>query len=241
MQNQKIGVLGYGEIGQAIAKFYKNPLIRDLNINTFEENLDVLHVCLPYLKNFQKIVSDNITKYKPKLVIIHSTIGLGSTLSLYKKFGNVVHSPVRGVHPNLYKGIKTFVKYIGADDKRLGLKAAKHLESLGIKKIKVLESSKTSELGKLLDTTYYGVCIAFHDYANKICAKQKINFSDVMTDFNKTYNEGYKKLGMANVIRPVLFPPKNSKIGGHCVVPNAEILKSLFGEDPILKSILRHK
>ncbi len=241
MKNQKVGVLGYGEIGQAIAKFYKNPLIRDLDINTFEENLDVLHVCLPYLKDFQKIVSDNITKYKPNLVIIHSTIGLGSTLSLYKKFGNVVHSPVRGVHPNLYKGIKTFVKYVGADDKRLGLKAAKHLESLGIKNVKVLESSKTSELGKLLDTTYYGVCIAFHDYANKICTKQKINFADVMTDFNKTYNEGYKKLGMANVIRPVLFPPKNNKIGGHCVVPNAEILKSLFGEDPLLKSILRHK
>lgn len=27
----KIGILGYGEVGQAIAKFYKNPLIKDLN------------------------------------------------------------------------------------------------------------------------------------------------------------------------------------------------------------------
>lgn len=241
MQKQKVGILGYGEIGQAMAKFYEKPLIRDLDINTFEKNLDILHVCLPYLKDFQKVVSDNIIKYKPKLIIIHSTIGLGSTLSLYKKFGNVAHSPVRGVHPNLYKGIKTFVKYVGADDRRLGLKVADHLLSLGIKNVKVLSSSKTSELGKLLDTTYYGLCIAFHDYANKICTKQKINFEDAMTSFNKSYNEGYKKLGKSNVIRPVLFPPKKSKIGGHCVIPNADILRSLFGEDPILKSILRHK
>lgn len=241
MKNQKIGILGYGEIGQAIAKFYKHPLIRDLDLNSFEENLDILHVCLPYLKDFQEIVTENIIEYKPKLVIIHSTIGLGSTLSLYKKFGNVVHSPVRGVHPNLYEGIKTFVKYIGADNRKIGLKAAKHFEKLGIKNVKILDSSKASELGKLLDTTYYGICIAFHDYANKICTKQKLDFEDVMTDFNISYNEGYKKLGKSNVVRPVLFPPKNSKIGGHCVIPNAEILKSLFGDDPLIKSILRHR
>lgn len=241
MQKQKIGILGYGEIGQAIAKFYKNPLIRDIDKNTFEKNLDVLHVCLPYLKNFKAVVSENINTYNPKLVIIHSTIGLGSTLDLYKKFGNVVHSPARGVHPHLYEGIKTFVKYVGADDKKLGLKAAAHLRSVGISNVKVLSGSKASELGKLLDTTYYGLCIAYHDYANKICLKQKLSFDEVMTDFNQSYNEGYKKLKKVNVIRPVLFPPKNNKIGGHCIMPNAQILKNLFGDDLILKSILRHQ
>lgn len=241
MKKEKIGILGYGEIGQAIAKFYQNPLIRDIDKNTFENNLDVLHVCLPYLKNFKAIVSENINTYKPKLVIIHSTIGLGSTLELFKKFGNVVHSPARGVHPHLYEGIKTFVKYVGSDDKKLGQKAAKHLRSVGITNVKVLSSSKASELGKLLDTTYYGLCIAYHDYANKICKKQKLNFDEIMTDFNTTYNDGYTKLNKANVVRPVLFPPKESKIGGHCIMPNAAILKNLFGNDLILKTILRHK
>ncbi|MFA7245501.1 MAG: hypothetical protein WC070_05015 [Candidatus Magasanikbacteria bacterium] len=241
MQNKKIGILGYGEIGHAMAKFYKKPLIRDIEINTFQENLDILHVCLPYLKNFEEVVSYNIVTYKPKIVIIHSTIGLGSTLNLYKKFGNVVHSPVRGVHPYLYEGIKTFVKYIGADDRKLGMKVARHFRSIGINNLKVLGSSKSSELGKLLDTTYYGLCIAYHDYANKICVEEKVDFEEVMSDFNTTYNDGYKKLKKENVIRPVLFPPKDGKIGGHCIMPNAQILKKIFGDDAILKAILRHE
>jgi hypothetical protein len=46
----------------------------------------------------------------------------------------VVHSPVRGVHPYLYEGIKTFVKYIGADNKEAGNMADTHLKGLGNKK-----------------------------------------------------------------------------------------------------------
>ena len=61
----------------------------------------------------------------------------------------------------------------------------------------------------------------------KICKKEKVNFDDVATEFNKTYNEGYSKLGMKNVIRPVLFAPEGG-IGGHCVVPNAKILKKHY-------------
>ena len=44
-----------------------------------------------------------------------------------------------------------------------------------------------------------------------------------MTLYNQTYNEGYSKLNKRNVVRPVLYP--TTKIGGHCVVPNAKILK----------------
>ena len=51
--------------------------------------------------------------------------------------GTVVHSPIRGIHPKLFDGIKTFVKYIGADNKEAGDLAKKHLEGLGIKKEKI--------------------------------------------------------------------------------------------------------
>ena len=30
MNNKNVGIIGYGEIGKAIAKFYKNPKIKDL-------------------------------------------------------------------------------------------------------------------------------------------------------------------------------------------------------------------
>ena len=121
----KIGILGYGEVGQAIAEFYRNPRIKDLKRDDGLKEVEILHICLPWMKDFVKIVKKEIKNIRPKLVIIHSTIPVGTT----KKIGGmVVHSPIRGVHPHLYKGIKTFVKYIGADNKKAGKIAKKHLE-----------------------------------------------------------------------------------------------------------------
>lgn len=239
----KIGILGYGEVGQAIAKFYKNPKIQDLNRNDGLDGVEILHICIPWSKNFVKIVRKEIKKIKPKLIIIHSTIAPGTTkklaLSLPKGIGKMtVHSPVRGVHPKLYQGIKIFVKYIGADNKKAGEMAKKHLESLGIK-TKVFYPSITTEIGKLLDTSYYGLCIAWHGEMKKICDKAGINFKKTVTDFNKTYNEGYTKLGKKNVIRPVLYPPEGG-YGGHCICENAEILKKFFKSNA-LDLILKYK
>ena len=216
----KIGILGYGEVGQAIAKFFKNPKIKDLDRDDGLKGVDILHICIPYNDKFVKIVKKEIKNIKPKLTIIHSSIAPFTTKSIG---GMVVHSPVRGVHPHLYQGIRTMVKYIGTDNKKAGQLAQKHLESLGIK-TKVFQPSVTTELGKLFSTSYYGLCVAWHGEMKKICQKAGIDFEKVVTDFNKTYNEGYIKLKKDNVVRPTLYPPKNF-IGGHCITQNAKILK----------------
>ena len=222
--NLKIGILGYGEVGQAIAKFYKKPFIKDLKRNDGLERSDVLHICIPWSNKFIKIAEKEIKEIKPKLTIIHSTVEPGATKNLAEKFGGmVIHSPIRGIHPHLYEGIKTFIKYIGADDKKAGLLTQRHLESLGIK-TKVLNSSLTTEIGKILDTTYYSLCIAWHGEKKKLCDKMGIDFDEAVTHFNQTYNEGYKKLGKHNVIRPVLTPPQGY-IGGHCLISNVKLLK----------------
>jgi UDP-glucose 6-dehydrogenase len=229
----KIGILGYGEVGKAVAKFYRNPRLRerfggqvkikDLKRDDNLFGVEILHICLSWSRNFVKTVKKEIKKIKPKLTIIHSTVAPGT---VRKIGGMVVHSPIRGVHPYLYEGIKTFVKYIGADNKKAGELAKKHLESLGIK-TKVFYPSITTEIGKLLDTSYYGLVIAWHGEMEKLCKKLGIDFEKAVTDFNQTYNEGYKKLGKTNVVRPVLYPPKKG-IGGHCIVSNAKILKKYF-------------
>lgn len=236
----QIGILGYGEVGQAIAKFYKKPKIKDLTRDDGLAGAEILNICIPYNNSFIKIAKEEIKKINPKLVIIHSTVAPGVTRKLQDVCGKekiIVHSPIRGVHPRLYEGIKTFVKYIGADNKKSGEAARKHLESLGIK-TKVLHPSMTTELGKLLDTTYYGICIAWHGEMKEICDKLGVDFESAASDFNKTYNEGYKKLGMPHVIRPVLYPPKES-IGGHCVVPNAKILQKYHPQSRAVGMILK--
>jgi len=50
-----------------------------------------------------------------------------------------------------------------------------------------------------------------------------LQYDEVYTHPNNTYNEGYEELGMPNVRRPVLYPPEG-KIGGHCIAPNFELL-----------------
>jgi len=63
-QKSKIGILGYGEVGQAIAKLYKNPKIKDLNKDDGLKGVDILHVCIPWDKDFINIVKKEIQKIK---------------------------------------------------------------------------------------------------------------------------------------------------------------------------------
>jgi len=241
-KHSNVGILGYGEVGRAIAKFYKNPKIKDLNRDDGLEGVEILHVCVPWNKSFARIIQKEIKKIRPKLTVIHSTVAPGTTKKIISGLSRasrvIVHSPVRGMHPNLYKSIKTFVNYIGADNKKAANLAEEHLESLGIK-TKVFQPSLITEIGKLFSTTYYGLCIAWHGEMKKICDKAGIDFKKAVTDFNETYNEGYKKLGKKNVIRPVLYPPEDY-IGGHCITPNTEILRKYY-RSKALDFILKYK
>jgi len=218
---KSVGILGYGEVGQAIAKLYNNPRIKDLKRKDDLTGIEVLNICIPWSDNFVKIVKEEIKRIKPKLTIIHSTVPPGVT----KKIGGMVaHSPIRGVHPNLFKGVKTFIKYIGADNKKVGEIVKKHLEGLGIK-TKVFYPSATTEALKLWDTTQYGWMIVLNKEIKKWCNKKGLDFEAIYHEANESYNEGYRKLGRPEVVRPYL---KNmpGKIGGHCVIPNCKILDS---------------
>jgi len=217
----KIGILGYGEIGRAIAKFYIHPKIKDLKRNDGLEGIEILHVCIPYSKSFIEIVKKEISEYNPKLTIIHSTVPLGTT----KKIGgSIVHSPCRGVHPNLFQGLKTFVKYIGFDNHSAGRLAQEHFRSLGLETLCCYDSRNTEAM-KLWDTTQYGMFIILNKEIYKYCKKNKLNFDFVYTIANFSYNKGYTKLNKKNVVRPYLnYVP--GEIGGHCVIPNCHLLDS---------------
>ena len=235
----RVGILGHGEIGSSVAEVYKahssaEILIKDLDRDDGLKELDVLNICIPFVSSeqFTEAVCKQIVESNPSLTIIHSTVLPGTTnIILDTTETSVVHSPVRGVHPNLYEGIMTFTKFIGADSESDAQVAAEHLESLGIQ-TEIVSSSRSSELGKLLSTTYYGVVIAWHGEMKKICEQLGVSFDEAVTRFNETYNSGYGSLGKDNVIRPTLTPPED-KIGGHCVIPNARLLDSITLSDAI--------
>ncbi len=228
---QNVGILGYGEVGQAIARFYKSPKVKSRTRTGDLTGVDVLHICIPYSKDFVRIVKAEINKSAPGLTIIHSTVALGTT----KKIGGmIVHSPIRGVHPILGESIKTFVKYIGWDLRAAGVAARKHFQKLGIKTKTVFDSRNTEAL-KLWSTTQYGLFIILEKEIHKFCEKNNLDFDVVYTSANETYNDGYLELDMHEVIRPVLSHVPG-KIGGHCVIPNCGMLDSIISKFILIRN-----
>ena len=141
--------------------------------------------------------------------------------------------------------MQTFVKYIGTASKNhheSGVIAQKHFLTLGIKT--KVTTARTSVLMKLLSTTYYGMCIAFTEDMGKLCDTENIDFN-MIRDWTRTYNDGYHQLGVHNVQRPDLFRiPDGKVIGGHCVIPNAVLLKKMFPDSEAVKAfeyLLRYK
>lgn len=217
-------IIGAGEVGQGLFKVLKARypvVIRDKS-DSVEGNFEVLHIAYPNSKKIVAVTKKYIKQYNPRLVIIHSTVPVGTTRKIASF---AVHSPVRGVHPKLEKGIKTFVKYFGGRDAK---KAAAYFSRLGIK-TQIFEKPEATELLKILDTTYYAWNVVFCKETKRICDSLGLDFDEVYTIANSDYNEGYKKLKMAQVTRPVLKPIKG-KIGGHCLIPNCDLLKDWLTE-----------
>lgn len=207
-------IVGYGEVGKALHKVIGNSAIFDLNIDTwYGDKVDVIHICIPYKKDFDGIVFGY--KNFAKLIIVHSSVPIGTCDTL-----DVVHSPIRGVHPHLAEGIRTFPKYFGG---KYAKKASNIFKKLGLK-VKAFPKAKTTEALKLWDTTQYGRLIMLEKEIYKWCKENDVDFDIVYSTANKDYNEGYVKLGRPEVVRPYLKHIEG-KIGGHCVLNNAKLLK----------------
>lgn len=234
---KNILIIGNGEIGKAVTQVEKESknkiFVLDINDKQFSKKykeysknyaFDICHVCIPYSEDFSYMIFEYIKDFDIELTIINSTVKPGTTLEIYEMLDGdclIAHSPVRGIHPHLYEGLKTFVKYVGGTEEACEL-ACDHFNSIGID-TKVVGTSRNSEFLKILCTTQYGYNILLAKMIKEMCDKHHLDFDDVYTDSNLTYNEGYTKLGMSNVVRPVLYAPEGN-IGGHCVGNNFELL-----------------
>jgi hypothetical protein len=216
-------IIGNGEVGKSLysifKRYYETEII-DKDCTPSTEEPEILHICFPYSEEFEDEVKKYQARFQPNYTVIHSTVPIGTSRRL-----KALHSPIRGLHPNLEGGILTFDKFIGGEDSSA---IADYFRRAGIK-IHIYEKQETTELLKLLDTEYYRVCIEFCHKARDLCKKFELSFSEVYTLPNITYNEGYKKLDYDCYIRPVLQPIEGV-IKGHCVMPNKILLEKSLCE-----------
>lgn len=185
------------------------------------KDVDFLHICYPYTERFIEQTRSYIDIYKPEITVIHSTVPVGTTAKVGE---DVIHSPIRGKHPNISKGIWTFHKFIGGRNRAKVIKIAHYFKKAKMKTW-IFDKPETTELAKILCTSYYGWNIVFCKEAKKICDQYGLSFSEVYGVSNDTYNLGWARLGETKYIRPNLDPVPG-KIGGHCIVQNCDLLDS---------------
>jgi UDP-N-acetyl-D-mannosaminuronate dehydrogenase len=225
---QNVVVVGLGEVGKPLFEIlseHHHTVGVDLPLPArLPQNVDVLHICFPYeITDFVGAVARYIELFNPKLTVINSTVGIGTTRAVAVKTGAaVVNSPVRGKHIRMREELKKYVKFIGALRPEDGSLAAEHFEQAGVK-TKVLSAPEATELAKLTETTYFGVMIAWAQEIERYCDQANQKYEEI-TSF-------YDEIKFFPSVK--YFP---GVIGGHCVMPNIEIL-SKFQPSEILDAV----
>jgi UDP-N-acetyl-D-mannosaminuronate dehydrogenase len=220
---QRVVVAGLGEIGKPILELVSSRHTAiGIDVDGLNEPFDapdVLHVCYPFqIADFVAETARYLDLFKPQLTIIHSTVAIGTTRAVADRTGmRVVNSPVRGKHARMLADLRHYTKFIGGFDEESSRLAVDHLQSLGIK-TRVLPSAEATEVAKLTETTYFGVLIAWAQEVERYCDALDVRYEDVIAF--------YKEIGY---LPPVEFSP--GVIGGHCVMPNIEILGRLFDSE----------
>jgi UDP-N-acetyl-D-mannosaminuronate dehydrogenase len=223
----KVVVVGLGEVGKPLYELvseHYDTIGVDISPVSPVAPVDVLHVCYPFqIKDFIAETAAYIELYRPAVTIINSTVGVGTTRAIAKCTGAaVVNSPVRGKHSRMLEGLRSYTKFIGATNAGAAELAARHFQSVGLK-TKTLSSPEASELAKLTETTYFGLMIAWAQEVERYCDRARLNYEEVILF--------YKEIAF--------FPPVDyfpGIIGGHCVMPNIEILRQ-FEQSVILEAI----
>lgn len=227
-EQRKVVVVGLGEVGKPLLELVSEhhdavgidiaPPVREIG------TIDVLHICYPFeIKDFVGETVRYIELFKPILTIINSTLGVGTTRDVARRSGAaVVHSPVRGKHVRMREELRSYTKFVGGIDPADGQYAAEHFKSIGLK-TRVLSSPEATELAKLTETTYFGLLIAWAQEVERYC---------------DSVDQGYEEI--ASFYDEIRFLPAVKYfpgiIGGHCVMPNIEILRK-FQDSNILRAI----
>lgn len=221
-------VVGLGEIGRPLLNILDRTyhcLGVDIEPIDVTETCSVMHICYPYqIDDFEGTTVDYIAKYRPALTIVHSTVAPGTVRRVSEASGGgaVAYSPVRGKHARMEADMMRYKKFLAASQPEFLQQADEHLRHAGFKTT-AFRSLELAELTKLLETTYLGLLVAWAQEVERFAAR-----------FGASNEEVNAFMEEIDYLPSSIFP---GHIGGHCVMPNIEILRSQF-ESQFLDAIV---
>ncbi|MDO8432683.1 MAG: hypothetical protein Q7S58_09770 [Candidatus Binatus sp.] len=226
---RKTLVVGIGEVGGPLAQALdtKGTVLRhDLEPLSFDDSIGVMHICFPFRdrESFVEAAAAYIGRFTPELTIINSTVIPGTTRMVEQMTGrSVCYSPVRGKHSEMAAALRHYRKFVASSDIRALEQAEAHFHEAGLETER-MNSPEELELAKLAETTYFGVLIAFAQELNRYASSVGADYREI-TEFFKEVD----------------FLPRTSYypgfIGGHCVVPNINLLLKV-ADSPLLSAVL---
>lgn len=226
--NKQIVIAGLGEVGKPLYQLISQHCETvGIDVGTPLEGIrevEVLHICFPFqVKDFIGEVARYVDLFKPELIVVNSTVAVGTTRQIAERTGvPTVNSPIRGKHARMLEELQKYTKFVGASDPVWGQHAVRHFESVGLK-TRLLTSPEATELAKLTETTYFGLMIAWAQELERYCDRSGANYEEIISF--------YEEIKFFPSVK--YFP---GVIGGHCVMPNIEILRK-FDDSMILQSI----
>jgi len=248
LAKETVLIIGLGEIGHTLFALYLEAKDQfavyglDIDAQKMAElkqskdnvpaKVDTLQVCLPCgtPEKFSSIIKSYMNQYKPKLAVLNSTVPPGTTLKVAAECKCLVaHSPARGVHisdEHMVWEMKRWTKYVGGATPIASKAAKAHFEKLGLK-VKALKSCRETELAKLFETTYRAWMIVCFQEMHRISRAFDADFDEAVDFLEDTHKE--------RLDRPVMFP---GVIGGHCLIPNTELLLKSYDSD-MLRLVLK--
>jgi UDP-glucose 6-dehydrogenase len=223
-------VVGVGEVGGALATVLesKHKVARlDLKPVAIEAAVEVMHICFPFSSRtqFENAARGYIHHFAPRLTIINSTVLPGTTRNLAESTGAcVVYSPVRGKHARMTAEMLQYTKFVSALDNASIEMARAHFAAAGMK-TRAIAIPESLELAKLAETSYFGVLIAFAQELNRYASVVGADYDQISSFFEEV-----------DFLPPVNYYP--GFIGGHCVIPNINLLLQLAPAG-LLEAVLR--
>jgi len=214
-------ILGMGDVGNTLYALFTSKKIRVEGVDIDDdkcrgekvEHPKILHICIPFNDQFITNVELCDKEYNPSYIIIHSTVKPRTCEKLAKICNaRIIYSPTRGIHSRFLEDIMRYTKFFAydGDDDNISDMFRDRFNQFSRAK-----NTRTLELSKLLtDTTYYGLLIGY---------RKLIEDYDVDPDELWRFAEEIHTF-LGN--RPIMYNDKKP-IGGHCIVPNLDLIDGL--------------
>jgi UDP-N-acetyl-D-mannosaminuronate dehydrogenase len=209
-------VVGLGEVGGPLLEILRevhHAAGRDIEDRPFD-GVRLLHLCFPYTSDFVSSAARYASLYEPGVVVVNSTVVPGTTREIQEKTGvPAVYSPVRGKHARMTDELRRYRKFVAGTSAQAVALVEEHFAAAGMSTHR-MSSPEALELAKLLETTYFGVLVAW--------AQEMDRFAEAV---DADYWETADFFAEIDFFPPVAFQP--GFIGGHCVMPNLELLEQV--------------